>query len=552
VDNLRSIWKRLDTTRRALAVLAVLAVVVAVLGLARMTAAPGMSLLYAGLDGRQAGEIVQVLEQEGTRYEVRGDAIFVPAPERDRLRMTLAGQGLPATTGAGYELLDSLTGFGTTSQMFDAAYWRAKEGELARTVLSSGEVREARVHIANPEAGPFRSTGPTTASIAVTTRGGTLSEGRAEAFRHLVASAVRGLDPADVAVIDANTGRVVASGDGAPGGADPADRAAAIKARVERLLAARMGPGRAVVEASVETVRETESIVERRIDPESRVAISTDVEEIARSQSGSGGNGVTVASNLPDGDAAADGSQSRSQNSESRALTNYDLSETTRQVERAPGAIRRLTVAVLLDSAALAGGGGDAGQDGPGDGELADLRALVADTVGYDEARGDRITVKAMPFAPAEPKGTAAGTGLLDRFGVPALRLVQLGVLAAVALVLGLFVVRPILRGSAPPELAGASGRLLDAEATAATRLDANATGAEPEPSMRTIEASAPEGLPAPDIQGGAGGAAAGVNVDGDAASPVAELKQLIEQRQPDTIEILRTWLEDDRVEEPS
>jgi len=547
VEHLKSIWTRMEPVQRGLAVLAGVAVLAIVFGLARMVAAPEMTLLYSGLDGGQSGEIVQALEQEGTPYEVRGDAIFVPAPARDRLRMTLAGQGLPANTGAGYELLDSLSGFGTTSQMFDAAYWRAKEGELARTVLASPEVREARVHIANPDAGPFRSTGPTTASITVTTRGGSLSDTRAEAFRHLVASAVRGLAPADVAVIDATTGRVVGAG-GEPGGAVPAeDRAQAIKAKVERLLGARMGPGRAAVEVSIETVRESESIVERRIDPDSRVAISTDVEEVTRSENNSGGDGVTVASNLPDGDAAAGAGQSSSEDSESRALTNYDISETTRQLERGPGAIRRLTVAVLLDSSGLEGGGAEPAAADRAESELADLRALVADTVGYDESRGDRITIKALPFAPAEPLGTAAPSGILDRLDLPLLRLAQLAVLGVVALALGLFVVRPVLRGAPVPALADGSDRRLDVEGIAASGTG-SAAAADPDEPMSTIESHAAAGLPAPATADRA--AREATQADDATANPVAELKQMIEDRQPETVEILRTWLEDDRVEE--
>ena len=69
--------------------------------------------------------------------------------------MTLAAEGLPANSGTGYELLDSLSGFGTTSQMFDAAYWRAKEGELARTLLAMPQIRAARVHLASAPARPL-------------------------------------------------------------------------------------------------------------------------------------------------------------------------------------------------------------------------------------------------------------------------------------------------------------------------------------------------------------------------------------------------------------
>ncbi len=102
---------------------------------------PDMALLFAGLEPAASGEVIAALEQQGVPYEVRGPAVYVPSTQRDVLRMTLASEGLPQTAGQGYELLDSLTGFGTTAQMFDAAYLRAKEGELARTILASPGIR---------------------------------------------------------------------------------------------------------------------------------------------------------------------------------------------------------------------------------------------------------------------------------------------------------------------------------------------------------------------------------------------------------------------------
>lgn len=127
-----SFWSMLDMRRRAIVVAATVAMFAAILALTRVASAPSMTLLYAGLEPAAAGEVVAALDQWAVSYEVRGDSIWVDGAQRDQLRMALAADGLPASGGAGYELLDSLSGFGTTSQMFDAAYLRAKEGELAR------------------------------------------------------------------------------------------------------------------------------------------------------------------------------------------------------------------------------------------------------------------------------------------------------------------------------------------------------------------------------------------------------------------------------------
>ena len=173
-----------------------------------------MAMLYSGLDSAAAGEVVAELEAEGVAFEVDGNAIMVDSAARDRIRMALAAKGLPAGGPAGYEILDTLSGFGTTSQMFDAAYWRAKEGELARTITGSPNVRAARVHLANPVSQPFSRTPAGSASVTVTMARGELDRGQAEAIRYLVSSAVAGVTPEAVAVMDAAKGVVLAGKDG--------------------------------------------------------------------------------------------------------------------------------------------------------------------------------------------------------------------------------------------------------------------------------------------------------------------------------------------------
>ena len=212
--------------------------------------------------------------------------------------MALAAEGLPAGGPAGYEILDGLSGFGTTSQMFDAAYWRAKEGELARTITGSPNVRAARVHLANPVNQPFARTPAGSASVTVTMARGALDPGQAQAIRYLVSSAVAGVAPEAVAVIDSARGVVLAGAeDGSlnPGAPNPRDRAETLRANIQRLLEARVGPGRAIVEVNVDADMDSQTITERVIDPESRVAISSETEESSENSQG-GAAGVTVAS----------------------------------------------------------------------------------------------------------------------------------------------------------------------------------------------------------------------------------------------------------------
>jgi flagellar M-ring protein FliF len=523
-----SFWSALDMRRRIIVVLATAAAFAAVLGVARMASAPSWALLYAGLDPAAAGEVVSALAARGAAHEVRGDAIYVEAAARDALRMALAGDGLPAGGPAGYELLDSLSGFATTAQMFDAAYLRAKEGELARTIAASPHVRAARVHIALPATRQFRRDQRATAAVTVTSAAGSLPPGQARAVRHLVAAAVAGLAPEDVTVVDSVSGLALDPADDPGAGPGTDARAADLRGALERLLAARVGAGHVLVEVSIDAATEREVVVERRFDPQGRVAISSETEERSDSASGSE-QGVTVASNLPDGDAAGTGDR-QSRSSQTRERVNYEVSETKREVERLPGQIRRISVAVLVDGVRAADGTWSPREAA----ELADLEALAAAAAGLDTARGDTILVRSMQFEPVAEAGTLAQASMLGR--LDPMRLAQLGIAALVALVLGLFVLRPILLSSRRPL------------PRAALALDGPRGGA---PGLPAGEALTGENDDAPGGGGGAlpaqrrAGAEAPGPDDAGAADPVERLRRMIAERQAESIEILRQWTED-------
>jgi flagellar M-ring protein FliF len=543
LETLSTTWNRLDLRARAFTLggLAALAVVLLILG--RVATAPSFALLYSGLEPAAAGEVVAALEARGVPYRVSGDTIEVEAGQRDSLRMALAGEGLPANGPQGYELLDSLSGFGTTSQMFDAAYWRAKEGELARTIHSSPQIRAARVHIANPSADPFQPVREVTASVAVRPAAGGLAPGHPEALRYLVASSVPGLLPQNVAIIDADSGRVLGGEDSLTPARDAAGRSEELRHNVERLLAARVGPGNAVVQVSVEIDTSRETILERRIDPESRVVVSSETEERDDTSTDSGGNGVTVASNLPDGDAASQSGTSSAQASETRERVTFDLSETQREIAREPGAIRRISVAVLLNGVRTLG------EDGiervvprPAE-ELQALEALVRSAVGYDEARGDSVTVQSMAFDAAAVTELTP-PGLLDRIQFDAGRLVQTLILAAVALVIAFGIVRPALRGGAARASEPADPALpylgdVAALDTAGPEDDLADTSGAPGP----VNFDNLPSFPQVDFSGFDGAFGPGDTIEADA---VTRLKRLIEEREEETVDILRSWMEED------
>jgi len=534
VQQYLNVWMKLGLKRQLIVIAATGAMFFAILAMARMTTAPSMTLLYAGLESSAAGDVVRSLEQRGVVFDVRGGSIFVDSKERDQLRLTLASEGLPANGNRGYELLDQLTGFGTTSQMFDAAYWRAKEGELARTIVANPAIALARVHIASTGSNPFQRGVTPKASVSLTPNGGGVSPAQAKAVRYLVASAVAGLAPEDVAVIDANGSLIGATEETAPTvGGD--DKAKVLRDRVQRLLEARVGFGNAVVEVSVDTVTESEQIRERSFDPDGRVAISSDTEERTNTAKGTGGGDVTVASNLPDQDGAGGGDSSSSQNSETRERVNYEVSETEREIIRAPGAIKRLSVAVLVNETTEVNDAGETISQARDPLEMEALRELVSSAVGFDEDRGDIITIKSMELQSVAPSGTIANGSLMDQFDVDVLSAIQMLVLAVVTLVLGLFVIRPVLTRQIPAEIPA-----LDAPAPgapAALSGEVTQQGGTTLPALMDAEDMGTNG--ARDALSATDGASA------ISADPVDRLRNMIGERQEETVEILRGWLED-------
>ena len=520
------VWNKLDARRRIIVIGASVVIFVGVLVLSRMAAQPNYALLYSGLSPKASGEVLSALDGQGVAYDVRNSAIYVDAANRDALRLTLAAEGLPSGEANGYELLDNLSGFGTTSQMFDAAYLRAKEGELARTILANPKITAARVHIAQSDSSPFRKTSRPTASVSI--RGGAngISPDAAEAIRFLVASAVSELDPKSVSIIDANLGVVVAQDATESPAQMGQDRATILKQNVERLIEARTGIGNAIIEVNVETLTDDEIIVERRFDPDGRVVVSTQTQETSRSSQNSDTGAVTVASNLPDGDAAPGADESNSQGSETQETINYELSETTRELRKLPGSIKRISVAVLVDGIASDNTDAEANWEPRSNEELQMLEDLVKSAVGFDEARGDSVTIRSMQLPANDIASISVGQeGWAVSRPVNTLKLAQLGAISAVILALGLFVVRPILVAA----MAKTPAQLPAAGPSSPPAL--NGEIQDPNHQLSDVEH---QNLTT-------SGLASATEISAD---PVARLKTLIEERQDETVEILRGWIE--------
>jgi len=424
--------------------------------LARTASKPSMALLYSGLDSSAAGEVVDALERMDVPLDVRGGSIYVPVSQRDGVRMKLARDGLPQQGQAGYELFEGLNGFSTTSEIFDVTYWRAMEGELARTILATPGVRTARVHIAQERSGAFSRNKPKPkAVVTVTMARGELSAGQANAMRYLLSSSVPGLTAEQVAVLDSDRGVVLSPGEigsDSFGQSDAMGREQALETDILSLLEARVGVGNARVQVAVEIDTEREAVSERVIDPAGRVISSRETTEVTETSSGANSSSVTVASNLPEGDVTGGGSQSNSERTQTDETTNYDLSEIRREREKLPGAVKRLSVAVLLNEIETVDANGDTVSTPRSEDELNALRELVTMAAGVNPQRGDTITIQSLSFEPIVNNGVVAERDLMGEMVERHLMtFVQVAILAIVTLVLGLFVVKPLL-AAAPVE----------------------------------------------------------------------------------------------------
>src|SRR5438309_3914401 len=187
--------------------------------------APQMMPLFTELSLEDSAAIVKDLERQAIPYELKNDGVIVLAPKDrvPRLRMTLAENGLPKGGGVGYEIFDKSDALGATSFVQNINHLRALEGELARTIRSLDRVQAARVHLVLPERPLFsRETPEASASIVLKVRG-RLEPQQVNAIRHLAASAVNGLKPERVSIVD-ETGRLLADGArGAERSGDTAD-----------------------------------------------------------------------------------------------------------------------------------------------------------------------------------------------------------------------------------------------------------------------------------------------------------------------------------------
>ena len=454
---------------------AMVAVTIALVGffaflILRVTA-PQMIPLFTDLTYEDSAAVVKELERQGIPYELRNDGnIVMVAKDRvARLRMALAGEGLPKGGGIGYEIFDKSDALGTTSFVQNVNNLRALEGELGRTIRAIDRVQAARVHLVMPERPLFsRDKVEPSASIVLKVRG-TLEPAQVRAIRHLVASAVNGLKPQRVSIVD-EAGHLLAdgAGDDENGGEVTADeRRTAFEKRVrdqvEAIVSSVVGPGRARVQVAADFDFNRVTQTSDKYDPEGRVVRSSQTRE-ETSASNERENQVSVGNEVPGGGnqqrpnqaAAPEANQvPRDQSRKSEEIVNYEISKTTKTEVIEGGRVNRVSVAVLVDGTYGKNDKGDISYQPRSKEEIDQISALVRTAIGFDQKRGDQVEVVNLRFAEApanpiiEPSGWLAALQFTKDDIMRAIEMVVMGLLGFVVL---LMVVRPLVRRVLAPE----------------------------------------------------------------------------------------------------
>ncbi|KKJ76368.1 flagellar M-ring protein FliF [Kiloniella litopenaei] len=421
-------------------------------------ATPEMALLYADLDTQDGGQIVSELEQLQVPYKLSpaGDAVYVPSNKVGAMRVAMAEKGLPSGGSIGYEIFDQSEALGTTSFVQNINHLRALEGELSRTVKSINRVKQARVHLVLPQRELFsRDKQSPSASVVVTTQGNnTLDRQQILSIQHLISAAVPGMKPLNVSIID-DKGNLLARG-GEEGDLDQLtstadERRVAYETRlmrtVEELLERYVGRGNAQVQISAEMDFDRVTENSETFDPDGQVVLSTQtVEESANEADNAGNEGITVGNNLPDANLGQLGGASGSQSNSSRLeeTVNFENSKIIKTRIRETGAVRRLSVAVIINDITEVNEEGVRTFTSRSEEDLAQLGAIVRSAVGFDESRGDTVEVANFRFAELDPL-LLPEEGVLGMDKEDMMRFAELFILGVVAILILLLVVRPLV-----------------------------------------------------------------------------------------------------------
>lgn len=374
---------------------------------------------------KQAAEVVDVLTRGGInhRIDARTGLVVVDSTQLSRAKMQLAKEGVSNQGGVGLELLDKENGL-TTSQFIERTrYIRGLQGELERTITQIKQVKKARVHLAIPKQSSFiRDKKPPSASVFVDIVGGVqLNANQVAAIINLVSTSVQGLTPDKVTVID-QFGALLSSQ--SQGELALATEQLTYKQKLEDmyshrindLLAPLVGDGRvrAKVTANIDYTGREKTY--ESFDPDKSAVRSEQTLDVSKSGGDIAGGIPGALSNIPPGTATVpeqattrseDGEEATAtpvaQNVRKQATRNYEVDRTIGHERKLPGQLLRLSVAVVVDHKATFSSSGKVTKEPFTEQEVEQMTQLVKDAIGFDQERGDTVTVINSPFAQTQP-----------------------------------------------------------------------------------------------------------------------------------------------------
>jgi flagellar M-ring protein FliF len=379
----------------------------------RIATAPAYSTIASGLDPAQTGKITAALDEQGIAYELQnnGTALGVQKASMAQARIALASQGVEASGGGtqpGYELLEGQK-LGASQFQQQVTYQRALEGEISKTLKSVAGVSNPQVQIVMPQDDLFQDeTTPATASVMLGNSADALGPGAVKGMAQTVSASVKGLKSENVTITDSTGAILWPSEEAGAGGGGSKQSAEARFARhkeaaINAMLASTLGPGKAKVTVNADlNVDETTEKEETYGANKVPLTETTENEQMTGSGAGNAGGAAGTGRNVPtysgNGDDEGDGANSYSNE---KATRTNGVNKKIRETKIAPGEVKKMNVALLVDKSVPAN-------------VMTSLEQTVATAAGIDTARGDSITATQFEFVKAEtPKAGPLPTTLL-------------------------------------------------------------------------------------------------------------------------------------------
>ena len=392
---------------------------------------PDYQVLFSNLSQEDGGEVLAKLKEKKIQYQLtnNGTTILISRDQVYDTRITLAAEGLPKGGGVGFEVFDR-TNLGTTDFVQKLNYQRALQGELSRTIKQIKEVEQARVHIVTPKESLFvEEQKKPTASVFIKTRSGmTLGAPQVEGIVHLVASAIEGLEPGNITVVD-TSGKILSKrveagliGQLTTGQLDyQRNIEEGLKKKIQGMLEEVLGLNKAIARVSTEIDFQEINIIEESYNP--TPVIRSEQRSAEKSSSATGVNppregkaevapdrkaprGKTnvpaeasskLSSTFPSSPSSVSSSERQNE------IRNFEISKINRQIKNPVGSVKKISVAVIVDGTYKETSGAKEAKTKqyvprPPE-EMKSLEGIIKRAIGYDEKRGDQVELINMPFS---------------------------------------------------------------------------------------------------------------------------------------------------------